>query len=168
VNDDKRTRPSQIAGERATLTGFLQYQRETLAMKCAGLTTEQLRSRAVPPSDLSLLGLVRHLAAVERGWFRAVLNGENIGSLWPQKPGGEYADFDVETADPDEAFEVWHEQSARSRAIVDAAESLDTTGSYGDEVFSLRWILTHMIEEYARHNGHADLLRERIDGATGE
>jgi hypothetical protein len=168
VNDDKRTEPSREADERSTLTGFLQYQRETLAMKSAGLTTEQLRERAVPPSDLSLLGLVRHMAEVERGWFRNVLNGENSQRRWPRKPGGEHADFDVDTADPGEAFEIWHEECARSRDIMDAAESLDITGHYGDEAFSLRYILTHMIEEYARHNGHADLLRERIDGTTGE
>ncbi|XVQ15646.1 DinB family protein [Spirillospora sp. CA-255316] len=156
-----------MADERATLTGFLQYQRETLAMKCAGLTAEQLRDRAVPPSDLSLLGLVRHMAEVERVWFRNVLNGENSRDRWTRE-NGEHADFDVETADPDEAFEIWHQECARSRDLVDAAESLDVTGRRRDEDFSLRWILTHMIEEYARHNGHADLLRERIDGATGE
>jgi uncharacterized damage-inducible protein DinB len=156
-----------LAGERASLTGFLQYQRETLAMKCAGLTTEQLRQRAVPPSALSLLGLVRHLADVERSWFGTVLNGEDRSSHW-NRGTGRRLEFEVDTADPDEAFRVWHEECAHSREFVDAAGSLDVTGRYQDEVFSLRYILTHMIEEYARHNGHADLLRERIDGSTGE
>jgi uncharacterized damage-inducible protein DinB len=163
----ERVEPLRVAGERATLTGFLQYQRQTLAMKCAGLTAEQLREKSVPPSDLSLLGLVRHMVSVERSWFRNVLNGENSRSLWSQE-SGKYAEFNVKAADPDEAFEAWHKECARSRAIVDATESLDVTGRHGDEVFSLRFVLTHMIEEYARHNGHADLLRERIDGITGE
>lgn len=168
MEDHERTEPPLVADERASLTGFLQYQRETLAMKCAGLATEQLKEKAIPPSGLSLLGLVRHMAEVERGWFRNTLNGEAGQAHWPGGKPGEFAEFDIESADPDEAFRIWHEECARSRAIVDAAESLDTTGSYRDEVFSLRYILTHMIEEYARHNGHADLLRERIDGTTGE
>jgi uncharacterized damage-inducible protein DinB len=161
----KRPEPPRVADERTTLTGFLQYQRETLAMTCAGLTAERLRERAVPPSGLSLLGLVRHMADVERTWFRNVFHGEHTKSHWPRSEGGA---FDVDTADPAEAFEIWHEECARSSAIVDAAESLDATGHFGRDVFSLRCILIHMIEEYARHNGHADLLRERIDGATGE
>ncbi|MGW0530956.1 DinB family protein [Streptomyces sp. NPDC003032] len=171
----RRTEPPHAAaGERASLTAFLQYQRETLAMKCAGLTAEQLKERAVPPSDMSLLGLVRHLAEVERSWFRNVLNGEASAAHWTGRLPGEYADFDVADADPDEAFEVWHAECARSRAIVDAQESLDpldplnVTVDFRGDAYSLRYILTHMIEEYARHNGHADLLRERIDGATGE
>ncbi|MEV5979853.1 DinB family protein [Streptomyces sp. NPDC052114] len=165
----RRTEPPHaVAGERASLTAFLQYQRETLAMKCAGLTAEQLRERSVPPSDMSLLGLVRHLAEVERSWFRNVLNGEALTSNWQGRVPGEHADFDVTDADPDEAFEVWHAECARSRAIVDVLDSLDTTVDFRDDTYSLRYVLTHMIEEYARHNGHADLLRERIDGATGE
>ncbi|MEU1120755.1 MULTISPECIES: DinB family protein [unclassified Streptomyces] len=160
--------PTSGAGERASLTAFLQYQRETLAMKCAGLTADQLKERAVPPSDMSLLGLVRHLAEVERSWFRNVLNREAAKANWQGRVPGEYADFDVADADPDEAFEVWHTECGRSRAIVDAVDSLDATVDFRDETYSLRYILTHMIEEYARHNGHADLLRERIDGATGE
>ncbi|MFD5500360.1 DinB family protein [Streptomyces sp. NPDC127061] len=168
MNDDPRNRPPQVGGERASLTGFLQYQRETLAMKCAGLTEAQLREPAVPPSDLTLLGLVRHLAEVERSWFRRVLRDEVAPAHWPGPNPGEFAEFEVADADTEEAFRIWHEECARSRAVVDAAESLDVTGSYGDEVFSLRYILTHMIEEYARHNGQADLIRERIDGVTGE
>ncbi|MBW5426241.1 DUF664 domain-containing protein, partial [Streptomyces sp. BG9H] len=154
--------------ERASLTAFLQYQRETLAMKCAGLTVGQLKERAVPPSDMSLLGLVRHLAEVERSWFRNVLNGEALKANWRGRLPGEPADFDVADADPDEAFGVWHAECARSRAVVDALDSLDATGEHDGETYSLRYVLTHMIEEYARHNGHADLLRERIDGVTGE
>jgi len=156
------------------LAGFLQYQRETLAMKCAGLTTEQLRERAVPPSALSLLGVVRHMAEVERSWFRVVMNGQKIPYHWTRgsREGADFnggsAAFDVENAGPEEAFEVWRAECARSRDFVDSATSLDVTGRYGDAEFSLRYVLTHMIEEYARHNGHADLIRERIDGTTGE
>ncbi len=187
VDVDNRSKPPQLADERVTLTGFLEYQRETLAIKCAGLTAAQLRERAVPPSALSLLGLVRHMAEVEQSWFRLVMSGQRVPYHWPRGPGedtgfgqqpadapgegaddGGSAEFDVTDADPEEAFEVWRAECARSRDFVDAAESLDVTGHYDDETFSLRYVLTHMIEEYARHNGHADLLRERIDGVTGD
>ncbi len=163
-----------MADERATLTGFLDYQRETLAIKCAGLTPAQLRERAVPPSALSLLGLVRHLAEVEQSWFRLVMSGQPVPYHWPREAAGdagvsgESAEFDVTDADPEEAFAVWHAECARSRDVVAAAGSLDVTGHYEDQTYSLRYVLTHMIEEYARHNGHADLLRERIDGVTGD
>ncbi|MEE1840803.1 DUF664 domain-containing protein [Streptomyces sp. NPDC088190] len=110
-------------------------------------------------------GVVRHPAEVDRSWFRRVLKDE-VAS--PHSPGPNPGEFDAADADADEAFRIWHEECARSRATVEAAESLDVTGSHGDEVFSLRYILTHMIEEYARHNGQADLLRERIGGTTGE
>ncbi|QKW22532.1 DinB family protein [Kitasatospora sp. NA04385] len=163
MSDQQRTEPSRVADDRASLTEFLQYQRETLAMKCAGLTSEQLRLRAVPPSELSLLGLVRHLAEVERGWFRNVVNGDEAPVHWP---GG--TAFEVAAADPDEAFRVWHEECARSRATVNDAASFDAPVRWREEVFTLRYVVTHMIEEYARHNGHADLLRECIDGSTGE
>ncbi|GAA3000765.1 DinB family protein [Kitasatospora sp. NPDC006786] len=167
MTDDQRTQTPRTADERATLAGFLDYQRDTLAMKCAGLTAEQLRARVLEPSGLSLLGLVRHLAEVERGWFRNVLNDEGLPGFW-KHPDGSFAEFDADTADPDEAFAIWRRECDRARELVSAAESLDVLGHYGDEVFSLRWILTHMIEEYARHNGHADLLREHLDGTTGE
>ena len=171
---DNRSKLPQLADERVTLTGFLDYQRETLAIKCAGLTTAQLREPAVPPSALSLLGLVRHMAEVEQSWFQLVMSGQPVPYHWPLGPGedagssGGSAEFDVTDADPEEAFEVWRAECARSRDFADAAESLDVTGHYEDETYSLRYVLTHMIEEYARHNGHADLLRERIDGATGD
>ncbi|MCM1946981.1 DinB family protein [Streptomyces sp. G2] len=169
IQEDRRTPvPSAGADERTTLTAMLQFQRDTLALKCAGLTPDQLKDRAVAPSALSLLGLVRHAAEVERGWFRNVLAGEDSRSPWTPPGSAEWADFDVEHADAEADFEVWRAECARSRAIVDAAESLDETGRRGGETFSVRYVLAHMIEEYARHNGHADLLRERIDGTTGE
>ena len=153
--------------ERSTLLGFLEWQRETLARKCADLTPDQLRTRSAEPSTLSLLGLVRHMADVERGWFRRTLAGEDVADRYSTDtdPDG---DFDnVDTADIDEAFTGWHEECGRADEII-SRRSLDATGRQrsGREV-SMRWILNHMIEEYSRHNGHADLIRERIDGATG-
>jgi uncharacterized damage-inducible protein DinB len=165
----QRTDPPPEADERATLLGFLDFQRDTLAWKCSGLDHDQLRTRAVPPSTLSLLGLVRHMSDVERSWFRRTLAGEHAPArFWStDDPDG---DFDhVDTAEVDDAFALWRAECDRAREIVAATPSLDVTGTHhsGDK-FSLRWILVHMIEEYARHNGHADFLRERLDGATGE
>ena len=153
--------------ERATLLGFLEWQRATLERKCAGLGPDQLRLRSVEPSSLSLLGLVRHMADVELGWFRRTLGGEDIDYHYStdDDPDGEFDN--VDSADVDEAFTSWHEECARADEII-SRRALDATGRQrqGNEV-SMRWILNHMIEEYSRHNGHADLLRERIDGATG-
>jgi uncharacterized damage-inducible protein DinB len=167
-----RTEAPWIGDERTMLVAWLEFHRETLAVKCEGLTPEQLRERSVPPSSLSLLGLVRHMAEVERGWFRNVLDGQNLPGRYysEDNPDGDFDD--VGTADPDEAFASWRVECAIARDIVAKATSLEDTGSRirkGEEqIYSLRWILVHMIEEYARHNGHADLLRERIDGATGD
>ncbi|MCU1457758.1 MAG: hypothetical protein JWL73_1850 [Actinomycetia bacterium] len=164
-----RPEPPTAGDERAMLIGFLEYHRATLASKCMGLTDAQLRARAVEPSNLSLLGLVRHLAEVERGWFRAGLDHEDVADLWVS-PDDPDADFDrVDTADVAEAFAAWDEEYLRARAIVDATDSLDTTFEHPRlGQVSLRWVLLHMVEEYSRHNGHADLLRERLDGSTGE
>ncbi|MGW5881178.1 mycothiol transferase [Streptomyces koyangensis] len=126
------------------------------------------RTGVVPPGGLSLLGLVRHAAEVERSWFQVVWNSERVRAHWPGKSHGTHTEFDATGADPDEAFTAWRTACARSRALVAAATSLDETTHWRDEIFSLRYVLTHMIEEYARHNGHADLLRERLDGRTGE
>ncbi|MFD8980019.1 DinB family protein [Streptomyces sp. NPDC059564] len=168
MNSEQRTPPVLVGDERATLTSILQWQRDTLMVKCAGLTDEQLRRKAVAPSGLSLLGLVRHLAEVERGWFRNVVGGEDVRGYFPKNEAGEWTEFHVEDADPAESFRIWEDTCARSRAVVDAAESLDVQGRYGEQAYSLHYVLAHMIEEYARHNGHADLLREAIDGVTGE
>ncbi|MFD6529500.1 DinB family protein [Streptomyces sp. NPDC060184] len=165
--DDPRTPPSRTADDRASLTAFLDYQRATLAMKCRGLTGVQLKRRAVASSGLSLLGLVRHAAEVERSWFGTVVGGADLKPLWP-RVDDEFADFHVEDADVDEAFAFWGEACAASRAAADAVDSLDATVDFRGEAISLRYVLTHMIEEYARHNGHADLLREAIDGEVGE
>jgi uncharacterized damage-inducible protein DinB len=153
--------------ERSTLLGFLEWQRATLARKCEGLQPEQLRMRSAEPSTLSLLGLVRHMADVERGWFRKTLAGEDVTERYSSDDDLD-GDFDnVDTADADEAFAAWHEECSRADEII-SRRALDATGKQrtGREV-SMRWILNHMIEEYSRHNGHADILRQRIDGAIG-
>jgi uncharacterized protein DUF664 len=167
VSDDQRIHPSKVAGERASLASFLDYQRATLAMKCQGLTDEQLERKAVPTSGLSLLGLVRHAAVIERAWFHMVLSGEPITARWPPVDGV-FGEFLVDDADVDEAFTLWSEACEGSRSVTDAFESLDETVDFRGETISVRYVLTHMIEEYARHNGHADLLREAIDGTVGE
>ncbi|MYV90063.1 DinB family protein [Streptomyces sp. SID1034] len=168
MSEHQRTAPSKTADDRTSLTAFLDHQRETLARKCAGLDPWQLRTRAVPTSGLTLLGLVRHAVETERSWFRLVLGGERLTSYWPRTAAGEFGEFDVEDADADEAFAAWRTACEDSRSAVKAVNSLDDTVEFRGESISLRYILTHMIEEYARHNGHADLLREVLDGATGE
>jgi uncharacterized damage-inducible protein DinB len=166
-----RARPAQNAGELEMLTGWLEHHRGILVWKCEGLTAEQLRRRAVPPSTLSLLGLVRHMAEVERGWFRAVFLGEDVPDLY-DRSADEDADFnDVDQAEPAAAFDAFERECAASRLALAQAPSLDALSKRPSErtgePWSLRWIVTHMIEEYARHNGHADLLRETVDGSTG-
>jgi uncharacterized damage-inducible protein DinB len=166
-----RARPPQDADEREMLTGRLEQHRGILIWKCEDLTAEQLRRRAVPPSTLSLLGLVRHMSDVERGWFQQVFLGKDVPDLY-DRSADEDADFDeVDQADPAEAFNAFERECAASRQILAQAPSLDVLGQQKSErtgqPWSLRWIVTHMIEEYARHNGHADLLRECVDGSTG-
>lgn len=136
-------------------------------MECAGLSEEQLRQRAVPPSPLSLLGLVRPLAEVERGWLRQVMAGEQVADIWgtAERPDADLQDD--QTADAAAAFTAWQGEVDMGRQVV-AGTALDSAGQHRSGQVSLRWVLTHLIEEYARHNGHADLLRERIDGSTGE
>jgi len=161
----EREHTPTTAGERESLRGYLDFHRATLAMKCAGLTDEQLRRQASPPSTLSLLGLVRHLADVERAWFRRVIDKQEADLLY----GDFAAAHDAAGATREEAFATWQAEIAESRRIEQAAESLDLTvyfQGWGKEV-SLRMVMQHMIQEYARHNGHADLLREAIDGVTG-
>jgi uncharacterized damage-inducible protein DinB len=164
-----RQDPPYIADERQMLEAWLDFHRQTLLAKCAGLTADQLRLRAAPPSTLSLLGLVRHMAEVERGWFRRGVAQEAIASRWLSDEA-EDADFDdVDEADVEEALAAWREEIERAREVVAAAADLEQTfvRHRDQDEISLRWVLVHMVEEYARHNGHADILRERIDGATG-
>ncbi|MEP6526005.1 MAG: DinB family protein [Nocardioidaceae bacterium] len=162
-----RLDPPYVAEERQMFDAWLDYHRETLLWKCHGLTGEQLKIRSAPPSTLSLLGLVRHMAEVERGWFRDFA-GDDTTEIYCTEDEPE-ADFDaVENADAAADLATLRAETAACRALV-AGHDLDEsqTDSRGRTI-SLRWIYIHMIEEYARHNGHADLLRELIDGATGD
>ncbi len=154
------------------LVGWLQYHRDTLALKCEGLTPEQLCVRSVPPSTMSLIGLVRHMAEVERSWFRRSVAGEgdDVGYLYcddADNPDGDFDDVDPATVDDDMA--TWAAEMAHADGIV-ASVGLDVTRYHPrwEAHISLRWVMMHMIEEYARHNGHADLLRECVDGTTGD
>ncbi|MFE9688696.1 DinB family protein [Micromonospora sp. NPDC005806] len=156
--------------ESSILVNYLRDQRLTLELKCADVDAEQLARRSVPPSTMSLLGLVRHLAEVERGWFRRTMAGEDVRRIWRTEadPDG---DFDGAVADPavvEEAWATWREEVAYADRFVAEAADLGVKGHRGDLTISLRELLVHMIEEYARHNGHADLLRERIDGRIGQ
>jgi uncharacterized damage-inducible protein DinB len=165
---EARIDPPHVAGERTMLESWLDWQRATLGIKCEGLDPSQMRTRSAQPSTMTLLGLVRHMAEVERAWFRRCLGKQDVKAIWCTRDDPD-ADFDnVEDADPDSDTATWQEEIAQARRVLSGIESLDETGvrSKGNEV-SARWVLVHMIEEYARHNGHADLLRERIDGATG-
>ena len=164
----ERAEPPFEADERTTLTAFLDRQRATLAVKCDGLTDDQLRERAVPPSSLSLLGLVRHMAEVERNWFRPVLGGEPMALIFAPGMDWQAAFREVATADVADAFRIWRAECDHARALVAATPSFDIKGFRLSGWVSLRWVMAHMIEEYARHNGHADLIRERLDGSTGE
>jgi uncharacterized damage-inducible protein DinB len=165
---DERTGPPSTGPEREMLRAFLDFHRATLAMKCEGLTDDQLREQSSPPSALSLLGLVRHMAEVERTWFRRVINGEDVPLIWSDA-GDFQAAYDAGQASSAEAFRAWHEEIDRARSIEREASSLDVTGYQArwEEHVSLRLVMMHMMHEYARHNGHADFLREAIDGTVG-
>ena len=162
-----RINPALTLGERDLLEGWLEFHRDTLRWKIEGLDDAQVKRRSVPPSTMSLLGLVRHMADVELNWFRRVLDGEHApGIFWSDDNlEGEFDDVDDAVVADDVA--TWQGEIAKARALA-ATRSLDDTGIRRGEPCSLRWVYTHMIEEYARHNGHADLLRECIDGATGD
>ncbi|MEV6344814.1 DinB family protein [Actinoplanes sp. NPDC051851] len=169
--EDPRGMGSPV-GELATIREYLTHFRLTLGMKCDGLTPEQLATRSVPPSTMSLLGLVRHLAKVEHHWFHRCLrgNGEVPQIYWSAERRD--VDFDGAVADPavvEDAFGTWKAQVAAADAWLDTATDLGATVVLpnGDET-TVRDILIHMVEEYARHCGHADLLRECVDGRTGQ
>jgi uncharacterized damage-inducible protein DinB len=168
--EDPRS-PSTSVGERATLIDFITGCRQTLELKCQGLNAEQMARRTVPPSNMSLLGLIRHMADVERYWFRQVLSGEDAPRRYRTIDDRD-ADFNGARADPavvDDAWDAWHEEVKFAEHYVDRFEDLGTTVPLPeeDEVIALREVIVHMIEEYSRHCGHADLLRERIDGRVG-
>ncbi|HEX9338584.1 MAG TPA: DinB family protein [Pseudonocardiaceae bacterium] len=166
---DDRFELAPDAGERALLTCFLDWHRDVLLRKCTGLTDEQLRGRAVPTSNLTLLGLLRHMAGVERWYFQAVIAGDFPGSLYTATDDPDEDFNNVDAATGDATIDIWRAEVEASRRIA-AEHSLDDTGTHPTRGrrYSLRWVFQHMIDEYARHNGHADLIREAIDGETGE
>ena len=159
-------------GELATLRQYLDHYRTTLRMKCEDLDAEQLARRSVPPSTLSLLGLVRHMAYVEHHWFRQVLRGQRIGSIYSH-PDDRDHEFTTAVADPEvvaESFATWEAQIADADRWLDSVTDADLgrrVARHGEDV-AVRDVLVHLVEEYARHAGPADLLREGIDGRTGQ
>ncbi|GAB2891151.1 DinB family protein [Streptomyces deserti] len=167
----ERRMPATTADERTMLEGWLEFHRQTLAWKCEGLSDDQLKSASVEPSELSLMGLVRHMADVERSWFRRVLAGEDAAPI-------HFSDEDRDGAFHLTEADTWQEAYTTWQAEIEAARHNAARFGLDDisegrhrrtgERYNLRWIYTHMIEEYARHNGHADLIRERLDGATGD
>ena len=168
LRDSRRTEPNFLLGERAMLEQWLEFHRITLLIKCEGLDDEQRKRRPVATSNLSLHGLIRHMAEVERNWFRRVLlRAPDTPTIWYDPAIEDSELVPLDDADWDADLAVWHAECDASRAAA-ADHDLDDTGIRRGEPCSLRWIYVHMIEEYARHNGHADLLRERIDGATGD
>jgi len=180
VDSDEHGRPMppQGARESATLLGFLDYQRATLEWKCRGLSDDQLQV-ALPPTTMTLGALLKHLAYVEDYWFTEVIGGEPAPEPWASADTATDPDWEWHSAADDSGDELralWAERVARSRSVVESqltrgeGPALDETHSAwgGQGKVSLRWVLVHMIEEYARHNGHADLIRESIDGQTGE
>ena len=161
-----------IAPERVAMETLLDHHRTTLLWKCGGLTGEQLAGRTVPTSTMSLLGLVRHLSDVERSWFRRRIAGEAIDPLYwsDASPDGDFDDLDPAGAEAD--FATYAAEVEAARAVLAARDYDDTFAARhsdgSEETIDIRTLVLHMIEEYARHNGHADLLREAIDGTTGE
>jgi hypothetical protein len=168
--NDPREPEGFSRGERAVLEEYLERYRMTLEMKCADLDDAQLATRSVPPSTLSLLGLVRHMAAVEHNWFQRVMQAKDEPRLY-REGGDRDGDFNGAVADPavvEEAFATWHEQVRLAKDYLEGIEDLAATVELHDGSAEIRDIVVHMIEEYARHCGHADLLREAIDGRTGQ
>ncbi|WP_370092811.1 DinB family protein [Streptacidiphilus sp. MAP12-20] len=164
-----RNSPDTSSGERQSLRELLDFHRATLAMKCDGLTDEELRQQSMPPSTLSLLGLVRHMAEVERAWFRRTINQEtDLPLVW--SPEGDYqVAYDASGSTREQAFAAWHAEIEHSRRIEREAESLELTvyAPRWESDVTLRAVMLHMLLEYGRHNGHADFLREGVDGTVG-
>ncbi|MER5634295.1 DinB family protein [Streptomyces nitrosporeus] len=164
--DVTRTTGPLAGGEREMLAGYLAFYRGSLLLKCAGLDGRQLAEATVPPSNLTLLGLVRHMAKVERFWFRQSFAGLEVPPVYDPARG---KDADYEDLDPGRAEEDYtrlvEEMRLADRAV--AGAGMDDTFLWRGALCSLRMVHIHMIAEYARHVGHADLLRERLDGVTG-
>ena len=175
IDEQGRPEPPIAAGEAETLAGFLEFQRATLEWKCAGLDAEGLNT-SVAASTMTLGGMLKHMALVEDQWFSWVLHGQTPWPPWDTVDWKADRDWDWHSAaddSPDELRELWRESVERARrrvadAVADGGLGRRADDSLNGEAPSLRWIMCHMIEEYARHNGHADLIRESIDGETGE
>jgi uncharacterized damage-inducible protein DinB len=170
----ERREPRLVSSERTMLEEFLDYHRTTFLWKVSGLTKEQL-GRTLAPSTMTLAGLIKHLALVEDSWFQKKFLGHDEPKPWLAAPFDQDPDWEWHSAVDDEPsylVELYEAACARSRLAFATATSLDAESALVDRQtggkFSLRWIMLHMIEETARHNGHADLLREAIDGASGE
>jgi uncharacterized damage-inducible protein DinB len=165
LQDPRRREPSYLLGERDMLEAWLEFHRTTLLLKCEGLDDLARKNRPIPTSLLSLHGLVRHLAEVERNWFQRILAGRpDVPWLWSAEDDSDFTPID--DADWDQDVATWQAECEASRAVA-AGMSLDDTGLRRGQSCSLRWVYVHMIEEYARHNGHADLLRELADRNVG-
>ncbi|MGW7446361.1 DinB family protein [Kitasatospora sp. NPDC054795] len=172
LTPDGRPIPPPHADERATLESWLDFQRATLARKVDGLDDRQARLASVPPSTMTLLGLVQHVAEVERNWYQRVFAGQDVPPVYGADNADGYGLDPVRGMA--EALVDWRREVDRGRELT-ADQPLDAAGPLppqaaaviGADSVSLRWILVHLIEEYARHNGHADLLRECVDGVTG-
>jgi uncharacterized damage-inducible protein DinB len=168
--DDPRDTGAVVTGEKAVVLEYLEFYRKTLELKCSGLDAEQMALRSVPPSTLSLLGLVRHLAKVEHSWFRRVLSEqpELVRPFWnPDEPDLDFNGAVADDAVVAEAWEAWRREVAHAREVIERLDFGDTV-MHGGQPTEVRDIVVHMVEEYARHLGHADLLRECIDGRTGQ
>jgi hypothetical protein len=154
--------------EAAMLRGLLEWQRATLLWKCSGLTANELTIRSVPPSTLSLLGVIRHLADAERAWFRRYFRGEQIPEVYarPEAPNAAFDETEAGKAEADVGRLIAEWDASRAAVTGASLEDRFVHQQFGE--MSLRWVYNHMIAEYARHIGHADLLRQRIDGGVGE
>jgi len=167
LSDSRRDEPAFLLGEREMLEAWLEFHRLTLLIKCEGLDDAARQARPVKTSLLSLHGLLRHMAEVERNWFhRVLLRQQDTPPIWydPEVEDSELVPLDE--ADWAADLAAWQQECEESR-VAAAGHGLDDTGLRHGEPCSLRWIYVHMIEEYARHNGHADLIREMVDGAVG-
>ena len=169
--DDPRYESVELGDERATLIDYLRAYRLTLRMKCADLDPGQMATRSVLPSTMSLLGLIRHMADVERSWFRRVMAGEVAPRRFSSEedPQGAWSGAVGDPSVVAEAWAAWETEAAFAERFVADTGDLGTLGRQSDgKMIQLREVLVHMIEEYARHCGHADLIRERIDGRVGQ
>jgi len=171
TQDPRTAAAAEVEGERATLLDYLRNYRLTMEMKCADLDAAQLALRSVPPSTMSLLGLIRHMADVERHWFRQVM-AQTDAPAWYWSEDVPEADWAGAVADPavvDDAWRAWREEVAFAEQFVAGSPDLAVRRPMQDgTTIALREVILHMVEEYARHLGHADLLRERIDGRVGQ